>query len=86
MRWWIEKQMQEHISAESERKEFEKAQEAAILSRDKHAMKIAQMEQDCRRKLNEATARFNQAMVGFSSIYSFDNIRQLRVSETARKR
>ncbi|KAG6803256.1 RIB43A-like with coiled-coils protein 1 [Apis mellifera caucasica] len=62
MRWWIEKQMQEHISAESERKEFEKAQEAAILSRDKHAMKIAQMEQDCRRKLNEATARFNQAM------------------------
>lgn len=68
MRWWIEKQMQEHLSAESERKEFKKAQEAAILSRDRHAMKIAQMEQDCRRKLNEATARFNQAMVRLSSI------------------
>lgn len=68
MRWWIEKQMQEHLSAKSEQEEFDKAQEAAILSRDKRAMKIAQMEEDCRRKLNEATARFNQAMVRLSSI------------------
>lgn len=60
--------MQEHLSAKSEQDEFDKAQEAAILSRDKRAMKIAQMEEDCRRKLNEATARFNQAMVRLSSI------------------
>lgn len=68
MRWWIEKQIQEQLSAKSEQKEFDKAQEAAILSRDNRAMKIAQMEEDCRRKLNEATARFNQAMVRLSSI------------------
>ncbi|XP_043525985.1 RIB43A-like with coiled-coils protein 2 [Frieseomelitta varia] len=62
LRWWIEKQKNERMQAESERQETEKAYETAVISRDKRAMALDQMERDCRRRLNEATARFNRAL------------------------
>ncbi|XP_043601141.1 RIB43A-like with coiled-coils protein 2 [Bombus pyrosoma] len=62
MRWWIEKQKNERMQAEREREEAEKAYEAAVISRDKRAMALDQMERDCRRRLNEATAQFNRAL------------------------
>lgn len=68
MRWWIEKQKNERMQAEREREEAEKAYEAAVISRDKRAMALDQMERDCRRRLNEATAQFNRALVRLSLI------------------
>ncbi|OAD57189.1 RIB43A-like with coiled-coils protein 2 [Eufriesea mexicana] len=61
-RWWIEKQKSERTQAERERQEAEKAYEAAVISRDKRAMALDQMERECRRRLNEANARFNRAL------------------------
>ncbi|KAK1131399.1 hypothetical protein K0M31_017684 [Melipona bicolor] len=62
LRWWIEKQKNERMQAERERQETEKAYQTAVISRDKRAMALDQMERDCRRRLNEATARFNRAL------------------------
>ncbi|CAK9819253.1 RIB43A-like with coiled-coils protein 2 [Anthophora plagiata] len=62
MRWWIEKQRSERVQAEREQQEAEKAYQAAVISRDKRAVALDQMERDCRRRLNEANARFNRAL------------------------
>ncbi|CAL7936695.1 unnamed protein product [Xylocopa violacea] len=62
LRWWIEKQRGERVQAECERQEAERAYQAAVISRDKRAQALDQMERDCRRRLNEATARFNRAL------------------------
>ncbi|XP_076237645.1 RIB43A-like with coiled-coils protein 2 [Calliopsis andreniformis] len=61
-RWWIQKQMEEREQAERDRQEAEKAYQEAVISRDKRAMALDQMERECRRRLNEATARFNRAL------------------------
>lgn len=68
MRWWIEKQKNERTQADTERQEAEKAYQAAVISRDNRAMALDQMERECRRRLNEATARFNRALVRLSPI------------------
>ncbi|XP_029041650.1 RIB43A-like with coiled-coils protein 2 [Osmia bicornis bicornis] len=62
MRWWIEKQKDERVQLDRERQEAEKAYQEAVISRDKRAVALDQMEEECRRRLNEATARFNRAM------------------------
>ncbi|XP_076760511.1 RIB43A-like with coiled-coils protein 2 [Xylocopa sonorina] len=62
LRWCIEKQRGERLQAERERQEAERAYQAAVISRDKRARALDQMERDCRRRLNEATARFNRAL------------------------
>ena len=61
-RWWIEKQMGERVQAERDQQEAEKAYQEAVISRDKRAMALDKMERECRRRLNEATARFNRAL------------------------
>lgn len=67
-RYWIEKQMEERVKIERDRQEAEKAYQEAVISRDKRAAALDQMERECRRRLNEATARFNRALVRLSPI------------------
>lgn len=63
MRWWIHRQKEEREEAEKLQREIEEAYREVILSRDKRAATLAQMEEECRRRLNEATAKFNYALV-----------------------
>ncbi|XP_012275995.1 RIB43A-like with coiled-coils protein 2 [Orussus abietinus] len=62
MQAWIAQQIAERRAAERERHNAERAHQDAILSRDRRSMTLEKMEQDCRRRLNEATARFNRAL------------------------
>ncbi|XP_033321550.2 RIB43A-like with coiled-coils protein 2 [Megalopta genalis] len=61
-RYWIEQQKGERVRIEREHREAEKAYQEAVISRDKRAAALDQMERECRRRLNEATARFNRAL------------------------
>jgi len=63
MRWWIQKQKEERGAAEKARRDAEDAYQEVVLSRDKRAATLARMEEECRRRLNEATAIFNRALV-----------------------
>ncbi|XP_011497805.1 PREDICTED: RIB43A-like with coiled-coils protein 2 [Ceratosolen solmsi marchali] len=59
---WIMQQVQERRLAEKERLEAEREYQDALLSRDNRAMALETSERDCRRRLNEATAKFNRAL------------------------
>lgn len=61
-RWWLEKQKGERVQVEKERQEADDAYVAAVIARDQRARTLDQMERDCRRRLNEANARFNRAL------------------------
>jgi len=63
MRGWIQRQTEEREVAEKVRRDTEKACQEVILSRDERAITLARMEEECRRRLNEATAKFNRALV-----------------------
>lgn len=63
MRWWIQRQKEEREAVEKARQDTEEAYQEVVLSRDKRAMMLARMEEECRRRLNEATATFNRALV-----------------------
>lgn len=63
MRWWIQRQKEEREAAEKARRDAENAYQEVVLSRDKRATTLARMEEECRRRLNEATATFNRALV-----------------------
>ena len=69
MQSWVMQQINERRAAEKERRDAEKAYQEAVIARDKRAISLEYMEQDCRRRLNEATARFNRALV--SQIFKF---------------
>lgn len=68
MRWWIQRQKEEREAAEKARRDGEDTYQEVVLSRDKRAMTLARMEEECRRRLNEATATFNRALVRGSSL------------------
>lgn len=73
MRWWIQRQMEERGAAEKARRDAEDAYQEVVLSRDGRATTLARMEEECRRRLNDATATFNRALVqGIHSIRAFD--------------
>lgn len=74
-RWWIQKQTEEREAAEKARRDTERAYQEVILSRDERAVTLAQMEEECRRRLNEATARFNRALVW--DAFVFDLLRSM---------
>lgn len=63
MQSWLEQQTHERRMAEKELKDADEAYQNAVIARDRRALTLERMEQDCRRKLNETTARFNQALV-----------------------
>lgn len=56
-------QVQERRLAERERRDGERAYQEAVLSRDRRALALEHMERECRRRLSEATASFNRALV-----------------------
>ncbi|XP_072756418.1 RIB43A-like with coiled-coils protein 2 [Anoplolepis gracilipes] len=62
MRWWIQRQKEEREAIEKARRDTEEAYQEVILSRDKRAMMLTRMEEECRRRLNEATATFNRSL------------------------
>ena len=75
MQSWVMQQVNERRAAEKERRDAEKAYQETVVARDKRATALEQMEQDCRRRLNEATARFNRSLV--SIIKRFFQIKNL---------
>jgi len=77
MRGWIQRQTEEREAAERVRRDTEKACQEVILSRDERAITLARMEEECRRRLNEATAKFNRALVW--DVFLFDRVRLIYV-------
>lgn len=69
MQSWVIQQINERRAAEKERRDAEKAYQDAIVARDNRAIALELMEEDCRRRLREATAKFNKALV--SRIFFF---------------
>ncbi|XP_015516629.2 RIB43A-like with coiled-coils protein 2 [Neodiprion lecontei] len=62
MQSWLEQQTQERRKAEKELKDADEAYQNAVVARDKRAVMLEGMEHECRRKLNETTAKFNKAL------------------------
>lgn len=62
-RAWLEQQMLERCRADEERKQAEKAYHDAVVARDCRAQQLDLLERDCRRRLEQATCRFNLALV-----------------------
>lgn len=62
MQSWVMQQMNERRAAEKERRDAEKAYQDAVIARDKRAITLELMEEDCRRKLREAAAKFNKTL------------------------
>lgn len=60
---WLCQQIQERQAAEKERKDAEEAYKAAVIARDSRAIELDQMEKECRKRLELACARYNQALV-----------------------
>lgn len=67
MKAWLCQQIQERKAAEKEQKEAEEAYKAAVIARDARAIQLDQMEKECKKRLELACARYNQALVGFQS-------------------
>ncbi|CAH0559962.1 unnamed protein product [Brassicogethes aeneus] len=62
MRASLEQQMMEKAMAEGQRKMAEEAYENAVITRDQRALELSGMEAECRKKLEQATWRFNRAL------------------------
>lgn len=62
-RAWLSQQIEERKAAEKERKDAEEAYKAAVIARDARAVELDQMEKQCRKRLELACARYNQALV-----------------------
>lgn len=63
MQSWIMQQVQERKLAEREQQHADRAHQEAVLARDRRALELDLMERQCRRRLDEATANFNRALV-----------------------
>ncbi|XP_012523491.1 RIB43A-like with coiled-coils protein 2 [Monomorium pharaonis] len=61
-RWWLQRQKEEREAAEAARRDAEDTYQEAVHSRNERATTLARMEEECRRRLNEATATFNRAL------------------------
>lgn len=55
--------MEEREAANMERKRAEEEYYRATVARDKRAVELDELEKECRRKLDEANHRYNQAIV-----------------------
>lgn len=60
---FLEQQIQERNAADREYKAAEKAYQDAVIQRDFRCLELMKIEDDCRKKLNEATTNFNLALV-----------------------
>lgn len=61
---WLEQQMLERCRADKEREEAENFYHEALVARDQRTMQLDAMERECKRRLELANVRFNQALVG----------------------
>lgn len=68
MRVWVTQQVEDRKRAENERRRAEKAYQDFVIARDKRAIELRSMENECRRRLNETTAQFNLALVKYREI------------------
>ncbi|KAL1509678.1 hypothetical protein ABEB36_004383 [Hypothenemus hampei] len=59
---WLDQQLIEKEQAERERKMAEDAYKAAVIARDKRALELDSIEKECRKKLEEATNKYNLAL------------------------
>lgn len=60
---WLEQQMQEKEAAEQDRRAADEAYKIAIIARDQRAIELDNMEKSCRKSLEQASIRFNLALV-----------------------
>lgn len=65
MQCWIMQQLNERHRADKKEKDEEKAYHDCLMSMNNRALALEKMEQDCKRCLNEATAKFNLTLVFF---------------------
>ena len=75
-RSWLEQQVAERKAADNDRKVAQAAFDDALIARDKRACELDKMEQECRRRLDEANLRFNIALVSYIEIIHFNNVNQ----------
>ncbi|XP_075234790.1 RIB43A-like with coiled-coils protein 2 [Lycorma delicatula] len=59
---WLQQQIDERIQAEKDKKLAEFAYDEMVLARDERSKQLESLENECKRQLDEATARFNQAL------------------------
>lgn len=62
---WLEQQLKEQKAAEKELNSAEDAYQAAVIARDARAIELAQLEKECKKRLEQATNRFNEALVTY---------------------
>ncbi|KAJ9588991.1 hypothetical protein L9F63_017686, partial [Diploptera punctata] len=67
-RAWLEQQVAERKAADNDRKAAQAAFDAALIARDKRACELDKLEQECRKRLDEATYRFNKALAEEQSL------------------
>ncbi|CAH1104551.1 unnamed protein product [Psylliodes chrysocephalus] len=60
---WLGQQMREKELAEKDQKMAEEAYKAAMLARDHRALELEEMEKECRRKLQKACIKYNEALM-----------------------
>ncbi|KAF4523110.1 hypothetical protein B566_EDAN003124 [Ephemera danica] len=61
-RAWLRQQLAERQTAEEERQRAERALQEAVISQDRHASCKQQVQEECRRKVQQATLDFNKAL------------------------
>lgn len=67
-------QVYEKQKNKQEQQHADESLQRMILSRDRRAIDLERMEEECRRKLNEANAQFNRALVSFMFYLLFNKI------------
>lgn len=60
---WLKQQLAERQTAEEERRRAERALQEAMLAQDRHAQSMQHVQDDCRRRVQQATRTFNEALV-----------------------
>lgn len=63
MQSWLLQQIYERQQNEQERQNAEDSYQQVVISRDRRAIALENVEEECRRRLNEANAQFNRTLV-----------------------
>lgn len=60
---WLAQQTHEKNQTEYEKKKAEEIYQEALMARDKRAVELTKLEEECFKKLNQTTAQFNKTLV-----------------------
>lgn len=63
MRAWLQQQIAEKKQDEMEKEKAEQMYMAAMVARDRRAVELAKLEEECTRKLIQSNAEFNRLLV-----------------------